>query len=269
MRLSDWDTYWRWELFRRRCDPLDFRRWKRDSARELRGLHPGAVRLLDSTAGLGDHTVNLAELGFEVEACDQSALARAETARKVAEAGLPVRVFDARWEDLGAQAPGRYDLIFNDALHWTYEPEALEAALRGFLGALAPGGALVFFFADATKPGPGEGLGVLAHDWAATAPERLVWDHRDGVLGVSLVQVCTRGPDYIDQLHLYLVREGDAPARLESLTMRAVYRWDWHALGALLRRVGFVDLETRRFQNVKGRTYPMSFARRPRSLSPP
>ena len=55
MNVEDWDRYWRFEDFRRSCDPLDFRRWKRDSQRALRALHPGdEVRLLDATAGMGD-----------------------------------------------------------------------------------------------------------------------------------------------------------------------------------------------------------------------
>ena len=123
-------AYWRFELFRRKCDPLDFRAWKRDSQRELKKLYPGRPLLLDSTAGLGDHTVNLAEEGFEVEACDVSEVALEATRRAVTEAKLDAPVFRARWEAL--DRPGRYDLVFNDALHWTYEPDDLRAALRGF-----------------------------------------------------------------------------------------------------------------------------------------
>src|SRR5262245_9616285 len=125
----DWDLYWRFELFRRSADPLDFRKWKSDSQRELAALHPGGKLLLDSSAGLGDHTVNLAEHGFRVEACDTSDVALTATRQAVAEARADVEVFRARWEELGRD--GRYDLIFNDALHWIHEETELLAVLRG------------------------------------------------------------------------------------------------------------------------------------------
>lgn len=258
----DWDTYWRFELFRRKCDPLDFRAWKRDSQRELKTMYPGRPLLLDSTAGLGDHTVNLAEEGFEVEACDVSEIALQATRRAVTEAKLDVPVFRARWEAL--ERPGRYDLIFNDALHWTYEPDDLRAALRGFYEALAPGGALVFFFADRAEPAGGAGRAMLDDEWAHTQRARIAWDHTHEGTTVTLTVLAERGEDFIDEHHLYLVRERESAPRLETLTMRRVYRWDWHALAPLLSEVGYVDLRTDHFQNVKGYWYAMSRAFRPR-----
>lgn len=259
----DWDTYWRFELFRRSCDPLDFRRWKRDSQRELKKLYPGRPLLLDSTAGLGDHTVNLAEEGFEVEACDVSEVALEATRRAVAEAKLDVPVFRARWEKLGR--PGRYDLIFNDALHWIYERDAMQEALSGLYDALAPGGALVFFFADRAEPEPGAGRAMLEREWAGAERARVAWDHTHDGTTVTLTVLAERGEDFIDEHHLYLVREQGGAPRLETLTMRRVYRWDWHALAPLLAEAGFVDPRTDHFQNVKGRWYAMSRAFKPRA----
>ncbi len=258
----DWDTYWRFELFRRSCDPLDFRRWKRDSQRELRRMYPGRVRVLDATAGLGDHTVNLAEEGFMVEACDSSEVALEATSRAVREAGVDVPVFRARWEAL--DRAGRYDLVFHDALHWVYEPDAMRAALRGLLDALAPGGALVFFFADAADAAEGAGRAMLESEWAHGERARVAWDHARGGARVTLTILATRGEDFIDEHHLYLAREGEGPARLETLTMRKVYRWDWHALAPLMREEGFHELRTDHFQNVKGTWYALSRALKPR-----
>lgn len=260
----DWDVFWKHELFRRQCDPLDFRRWKRDSQRELRQLYPGdQVRLLDSTAGLGDHTINLAEEGFWVEACDESPVALAAARRAVQAAGLSERVeiFDARWQDL--QRRERYDLVFNDALHWVYEVEELRRVLRGLKSALVPGGALVFFFADAQEPDEGAGLSVLEWDWDRIERVRVEWDHVLEGHRETLMVRAERGPDYIDEDHLYLVRDGENRAELDALTMRRVYRWDWHALSRLLTDVGFVDLRSERFDNVKGYSFAMNRAHRP------
>lgn len=258
----DWDAYWRFERFRRRCDPLDFRKWKSDSQRALKGLYPGAPRLLDSTAGLGDHTVNLAEAGFRVEACDRSPVAREATREALAEAGLDVPVFDAEWAAL--DRPGRYDLIFNDALHWIEDPDALRAALRGFFDALTPGGALVFFFADAAKPQAGYGLELMEWDWAHMEHERVAWEHTLGERTVTLSVLAERHATTIDEHHVYLDREGDAPPRASALTMTRIYRWDWHGIAPLLAELGYVELRSDHFENTaKGYTFAMSRAFKP------
>ncbi len=207
--------------------------------------------------------MNLAEEGFRVEACDASPLARESTLRAVHDAGLDVPVFDARWERLGETHPSRYDVIFHDAIHWVYERDAMHDALTGLRGALKPGGALVYFFADEKKPSPDEGLGVLAWDWERMQRAELAWDHRADDTAVTLTVVNDRGPDWIDQHHLFVVREGDAPARLDALTLRRVYRWDWHAMTAALARAGFVGMRSHHFPNVKGHTFAMSLAFRP------
>ncbi|MEM9071472.1 MAG: class I SAM-dependent methyltransferase [Myxococcota bacterium] len=256
----NWDTYWRFETFRRACDPLDFRRWKRDSQRALRRLHPGDVKLLDSTTGMGDHTVNLAELGFRVTGCDGSEVAREYAANVIQDAGLDVPLLDLRWENIGEIAPERFDLIFNDALHWTYDEEELLSALRSFRRALVPGGALVFFFADAREPDPKAGLRLLEWDWEHLAAERVEWDHTDGERRVTLTILAERGEDFIDEHHLFHDRRGDQ-VELHTLTMRRVYRWDWAALTELLRRAGFRDIQSEVCKNeAKGYTFALNRA---------
>jgi SAM-dependent methyltransferase len=259
----DWDTYWRWELHRRASDPVDFRRWKADSSRELRQLYPGdGVRVLDSTCGLGDHTVVQAELGFAVEACDRSELALGATAQAARAAHVDVELFRAEWATLGAARPARYDLVFNDALHWIYDPGELDGALRGLNGALKPGGALVFFFADESDGEPGAGARQLAAE--EIAPARVAWDVTACGRRVVLTIVNERGEDFVDAHHVYTVTEATGEARVEALTQRQVYRWDWHALAPRLVAAGFERLTTRHFENVKGRMYAMSFAWRSR-----
>ncbi len=262
----NWDLYWRFEAFRRACDPLDFRKWKRDSQRALRGLYPGPdVRLLDATAGMGDHTVNLAEEGFVVECTDESPRARAMTRAALDEAGLQVPVHDVRWQDLGDAMPGRFDLIFNDALHWTYDEEEMRAALRGTLGALRPGGALVFFFADARKPAEDSGRRLLELEWGPKSAPRLGWSHATPQCEVTLTLHATKGSDHIDEHHVYLERDLESGAVQPSvLTMRHVYRWDWFHLVPMLEEAGFVDVRSDVFPNVaKGYDFAMNRAFRP------
>ncbi|MEZ4253088.1 MAG: hypothetical protein R3B99_33180 [Polyangiales bacterium] len=64
-------------------------------------------------------------------------------------------------------------MIFNDALHWTYERDTSSRCEVG-LAALRPGGALVFFFADAREPDEGAGSALLEWDWSQLGePERV------------------------------------------------------------------------------------------------
>ncbi|MFK7986482.1 MAG: class I SAM-dependent methyltransferase [Sandaracinaceae bacterium] len=258
----DWDVYWRFEAHRRAADPLDFRRWKRDSQRGLRSLYPdGAPLLLDSTAGMGDHTVNLAEAGFTVEACDRSAVARAATQDAVRVAGLNIPIFDADWREL--KRPGRYEIIFNDELHSIDDPSELDAVLRGLFEALTPGGALVFFFADEAHPEPGHGAQMRAWDEASMERARIAWDHEVGGRRVTLTKLARFRETCIDEDHVYVSRDGEGPATLETLTMRRVYRWDWAALAPRMRAVGFEGLRSDHFENVKGYTFALSRAFRP------
>ncbi len=262
--MTDWDLFWRHERLHRQHDPVDFRRWKSASQKALREVFPGAgVRVLDSTAGLGDHTVNLAECGFVVDACDASAEARKATIEAVRAAGLDVRVFDARWETLATQTSTRYDLIFNDAIHWIEGDDAMLAALAGLREALAPGGALVFFFADPAEPDEGAGLRNLAWDREGTPAHSLAWDHATDDGGrVTHVRVAVPAERHMDEHLLYVVRDRDGAVRLESTVMRRVYRWDWHAMTRALAKAGYGEVIGRHFVNDKGHSFAMCWALR-------
>lgn len=258
---ADWDMHWRWEIFRRACDPLDVRKWKRDSSVALWSLlgKPG-VRLLDSTCGLGDHTINLRDVGFDVEGCDASPFAIELAARHIEDAGLEVPLFVSRWQDLGKRQ-ARYDVVFNDVIHWIYDPDELRACATGLRDALVPGGSLVFFFADGREPEPGAGKKILEWDWQNMGRTELAWEHEKDGTRVSLALMNERGEDFIDQHHFYVIREREKK-RLESSTMRRVYRWDFHALARALEDVGFGDVTSHAFRNVKGHGYALNLARR-------
>lgn len=258
---KDWDAFWRFEQIRREFNPLDARRWKSDSQRELKALYPGRPLLLDSTAGLGDHTVNLAEQGFQVEACDTSEVALAATRAALRDADLDVPVFRGEWSDL--QRPARYDLIFNDAIHWVYDSSEMRRALRGLLEALKPGGTLVYFYADKSKPGQDVGLRQLQSDWEDMQAPREAWAYEDDSKSLSLSLCSTRGEGCIDEEHTYRLRQGDRRST-HRLTMRHVYHWDWFHLTPLLADVGFTNIRSDHFVNVKDRTYAMNRASRPK-----
>lgn len=265
-RDVDWDVFWRWEIFRRRRDPLDFLRWKADSSRELRALPAGRDRdgvaplLLDSSCGLGYHAMVQRSLGFRVEACDRSEVALEGARALMAASGLEVPTFVATWEALGDQRPERYDLVFNDEIHQVRPRDELLAALRGIRGALRPGGAFVFFFADAAKPDNGP-----AHadwDWEHVHRDRLAWSAAEGDLEVSLHILPERADDtLVLEHHVYLVREAGRE-RVETMTMARNYGWDWAHVVPVLEEAGFDRVESHAFVSVKGNEYTMNLARR-------
>lgn len=255
--MTNWDSYFEYELLHRAHEPVDFRRWKKASQRALRELYPGAdVRVLDATCGLGDHTVNLAELGFLTEASDRSAVARAATEKALGSAGLNVPIHDVLWEKLGATFPARFDLIWNDAIHWIEEPRHMHDALVGARDALKPGGALVFFFADGREPDPNAGARVLAWDKEHLATEETAWEHD----GITHRIVRTFSDTHIDELHVFEHKTNGGNARRVDVPMRRVYRWDFHAMSQAVRAAGFAEIKSDTFTNDKGHTFAMNRA---------
>ncbi len=263
---TDWQAHLAAQAFLRRAEPVDFRRWKSASPRFLRTLHPAAnVHVLDATAGLGEHTVNLVEAGFAVDGCDASSLAVAETQKACEAAGVSARVFRARWESLASEYADRYDLIFHDSLHWIDDENVLHQTLRSFHTCLRPGGALVFFFADARMPNDNAGAKIFAWDAKALPAEEILWEAEvDGVRKTCVrlnrlhpVHTPHDGASKIEQRHLILTH---GSTTIESYTLWRIYRWDFAAMSRVLRLAGFSDIRSDIFQNDHGHSVALNRA---------
>lgn len=266
---ADWDAHLMAEAFQRRANPVDFRRWKSASQQYLRSLYPGSdLRVIDVTSGLGDHTVNLAEAGFRVDASDASPVAVKETSEACHQAKIDVRVFQASWWELGSKHPGRYDLVWNDALHWTSNAQELRAALCSFRQALKSGGALVFFFADARMPEPRAGHKIFEWDAVSLPSEELLWEAEVAGVRKSAVRLnrpisqlsalsdATSSP-VIEQKHLIHTW---GQTTLDVYTLWRIYRWDYDAISRLLLEVGFSRVESNVFKNDHGHEVAMNRA---------
>jgi SAM-dependent methyltransferase len=207
---------------------------------------------------MGFHALIQHELGFRVEACDVSEVARRSAAELFERADADIPLIGTRWEDLGARGP-RYDLIFNDEVHQIRPASALSAVLRGFHGALKPGGALVFFFSDRDKPA--DGVDQAAWEWGHMERERVAWSIRAEGLNVTL-SVCAerRSPDAIVEHCVYLIEpDGESP-RVEATTLVKNYCWDWDSVLPVLKTAGFGRIDCHRFTNCKGGEYTMNLA---------
>ncbi|MEU6770661.1 class I SAM-dependent methyltransferase [Streptomyces sp. NPDC046759] len=106
---------------------------------ELAGLEPTG-RVLDLAAGEGRNAVWLAELGWEVDAVDFSAVALEKAGRLAAERGAQLHTVCA---DLTAwsAAEATYDLALIAYLHLPWEQ--MEHVLRQAARAVRPGGTLL------------------------------------------------------------------------------------------------------------------------------
>lgn len=144
---DSWDTIWKWEWFSKgKMLRSDFREEMKD---EICALHSHLSKLktksiLDCSCGLGFKTVLLAEIGYEVEGSDASAVAIKYAPQLVKEEGLNIRFFRSRWEELEEKCERKFDCVFSDAFDWISSHEFLLASAKGIYSVLKEGGRFVF-----------------------------------------------------------------------------------------------------------------------------
>jgi SAM-dependent methyltransferase len=254
MSLADWETLYRWEWFRREAWRPTFRHEKRGKfggscacVKEIAdGFGPGA-RVLDASCGFGLKTIVLKEMGVKVVGSDGCAFA-VEKAKELARLEqLDIPYFVSTWAKLPEGTTGRFDMIFNDALSWTETRGEFEASLAGLLGALKPGGVLVFMGAEeGGTDDPAARRRLLLDTYHREPPFRIEWSREDGPTRSTAFAVRQLGDTHFDEHHLYLVEEKPS-ARLEVATLRQPVSWDWPVLREMFAGAGFVSLHTRAF----------------------
>jgi|AntDeeMetageno50_2_1112565.scaffolds.fasta_scaffold02024_2 SAM-dependent methyltransferase len=136
-----------------------------DELHDLIDLEPNE-RVLDVPCGIGRHTVELAERGFDVTAVDATA-AYLETARERAE-NADVEVAFVNEDMREFQQRESFDLVCNLYTSFGYfaDRDDDERTARNFHESLKPGGTLVMDLASKE---------LLARDF-----EKRTWDERDG-----------------------------------------------------------------------------------------
>lgn len=241
---NDYAVQYRWEWFRRARWRAGFRERKRASPTAFaelfreRGLADRPV--LDCSCGLGLKTICMKELGLHVEGSDGCAVA-IELARRLAveEGHDDLRYFAATWAELPQATDVRYAAVFNDALCWIESDADMAAALRGLRDALQPGGLLVYM--GAAPGAPPRARALLDEAWSRIRAEgrfRLGFRHAEAGVAVTETLARERGPDFIDEHHLYVIEES-GERRLEVFTARQVYAWDWDRIEPILRAADF------------------------------
>lgn len=259
MNRKQWETIHRWEWFR-------LEQWRHTFRQDKFGSYggtPAAVKriveeqgggiVLDSSCGLGLKTVVMHDIGLDVVGSDQSEMAVANARELCRMEGYQIEFFTARWLELPSRTRLLYDVVFNDALRWTVTREDFEASLYGLLGVLKPGGKLVFVGAPEGSQ-PCDTLEALDRDWEAQPRFSIEWTHSEDDMRCTALLARSRGDDFIDRHHLYLIEQG-GEQRLETATVRHPLDWFWQQLKDMFLGAGFSRLETREFRGMgKGGT---------------
>jgi len=263
----DYGAHYRWEWFRRAQWRGSFRERKRHSSGAFidlmreRGIADQPV--LDCSCGLGLKTIVMREAGLTVagsDACGEAVrLARVFAAE---EGRADIHYFVSSWADLPERTETRYAAIFNDALSWVYSDDEMAASLKGLHDCLAPGGVLAYMGA---LPGTDtDQREVPRQDWEAKTAgsrHRLGMRAADECISVQEVVFLEKGPDFIDEHHIYVVDDGGT-RRVESWCVRCSVKWSWPRIRPFLEHAGFSSFGAKEFVAANGKPFHLVVAGR-------
>ncbi|TKJ43341.1 hypothetical protein CEE36_04735 [candidate division TA06 bacterium B3_TA06] len=237
-----WDIIWKWKWFAKQTWKADFRESKEGTRRALSSLLPrlNVKSILDCSCGLGWKTILLAEMGYEVEGSDGSAIAVKYASQLAKEEGLRIKFFRSRWEELEKHSRRKFDCVYNDAFAWIMSRKSLEASARGIYSVLNKGGKFIF-----------QG----AHQWSEDSDkEKLIEEDlkKEGRFqvpapyekeGVKLIVLITREktPDGILGNRIHIIEEKDQ-MRVEVASVLDLFKWTWQDYVSVLKKAGFREV---------------------------
>lgn len=222
--------------------PLFYRDWRTQLEREGLSLraafrNKGVVRVLDAACGAGTQAVALAQLGFEVTACDPSAgmLQKAQQIATEFKVADKITFERADFLSLPQVVQGPFDAIVckGNALPHLLLDDEIESALLVFNELLRPGGLLVIgmrdfgpFMLDRPRFIPGfvhdedDGSEFITFD---------LWDWKDG-------------PPVIATQNLFIVKGSDKRG-YQTIKRQVTYRpLSTDEVKVVLLEVGFEDI---------------------------
>jgi len=238
---SSWDTIWKWEWFSR-----DF--WKPIKREEnmdgVLALHShlsklGIKSILDCSCGLGFKTILLAELGYEVEGSDASAIAVRYAPQLAKEEGLNIGFFRSRWEELGEEYKRKFDCVFSDAFDWITKRESLLASAKGIYSVLKKNGIFVFGVPIANSKNTKRELKKIMNKvWEKQGRFEILPPYERNGTKLTVVMVYDRVSDGIFENRIHLIEE-KGHTRAEIAFMMDFYKWVWNDYTRVLREAGF------------------------------
>ncbi len=266
--ITDYTPHYRWEWFRR----ADWRQSFRERKRHSTGAFVEVVRergmtgepVLDCSCGLGLKTIVMREAGLRVHGSDQCELA-VEYARQLArEEGIPdIPYTVSSWSELPRRTGAQYAAIFNDALSWICSDQEMADSLKGLYDCLRPGGVLAYMGALPGTDGT-DRQELLEQQWRKRTingkhvPGLFAFD---GETSVQEAISFDKGPDFIDEHHLYMINEVGV-RRVETWCLRCCLKWSWPRIFHFLKEAGFSSFDTKQFVAANGNPFHLVLAER-------
>jgi len=204
------------------------------------------------------------EAGLTVHGSDGCALA-VEYARLLAgeEGYSDIPYYVSSWADLPRRTDTRYAAIFNDALSWIYSEKEMASSLKGLFDCLRPGGILAYM--GALPDTETDQAVLLDEEWGkrmANGRHWLGFRAAEGKTSVQEVVFLEKGPDFIDEYHLYIV-DANGTRRLDEWCLRCPVKWSWQKIQPFLSQAGFASFGTKEFIAANGRPFNLVLAERP------
>ncbi len=254
----DFTAHYKWEWIRREKWRGSFRDRKKHSSGAfielMNGRGENSAPILDCSCGLGLKTIVMREAGLNIQGADRCELA-VENARLLAEeeGHGDMTYFVSAWEELPRRTEARYAAIFNDALSWVCSDEEMTASLKGIHDCLIPGGVLTYMGA---LPGTDtDQQEILEQAWekkTVNGRHRLGASWTDGKTSMQEAVFLEKGPDFIDEHHIYIV-DGDGERRVENWCLRIPVKWSWPRIRPFLEEAGFSSFNTKEFASANGK----------------
>jgi SAM-dependent methyltransferase len=244
---SSWDTIWKWEWFSIK-NP-----WKSNFREELKDWR-GAIfsllsklqvkSILDCSCGLGFKAILLAEMGYEVEGSDGSAVAIKYAPQLAKELGLDIRFFQSRYEELGKKCTRKYGCVYSDNFDEIRTLTTLRSSAKGIHSVLNKGGRLIF---EGSHPkwSKLDLTNIIENKWKKLKRRKrfeiLPPYEKDGVK-VTSFEVDEKTSEGILENRIFLIEEHGV-LRVEIAFMMNRIKWTFHDYAEVLKGAGFKEVD--------------------------
>jgi len=236
---DSWDTIWKWNWFLKETWISNFR--EEINAPALHSLLDKlqVKSILDCSCGLGKKTVCFAEIGYDVEGSDASAVAIKYAPLLAKKEGFKIKFFQSHWKELSEKCKRKTDCVFSDAFDWITTRESLLASAKGISSILEKGGKFVFGVPLAGSKNTKEELRKFMHSvWKKQGRFEILPPYEKNGIKLTLLWVYNKVQDGIQENCIHLI-ERRKRVRAEIASYVDLYKWTWKDYARVLREAGF------------------------------
>lgn len=239
---ESWNTIWKWTWFVKETWKSNFREEGNPPALHSLFSRLQVRSILDCSCGLGFKTISLAEMGFEVEGSDASAVAIKYAPQLAREEGLNIKFFRSCWEELGKRCKRKFDCVFSDAFDWISTRESLLASAKGIYSILDESGKFVFGVPIAGPKNTEKELKKFMNEqWNKQQRFEILPSYEKNGTRLTHLIVYDETSNGILENNIYLIEE-QGVMRAEIAFMMDLCKWTWKDYTKVLREAGFREV---------------------------